>query len=65
MDKNETIRNLLDELNYWGQYAPGGNIADSGEVSAMIENLTEKLSELGVTVSLNGERFVIDEIKEK
>jgi hypothetical protein len=65
MDNNETIRNLLDELNDWGQYAPGGNIADTGEVSSMIDNLKGKLSELGVTVNWNGERFVIEEIKEK
>lgn len=65
MDKNETINNLLDELNDWGQYAPGGKIADTGEVSSMIDNLKGKLAELGVTVTLQGKRFVIDKGKEE
>jgi|APCry4251928276_1046603.scaffolds.fasta_scaffold90181_4 hypothetical protein len=62
---SETIRELLAELNYWGQYAPGGRIADTGEVSTMIDNLRQRLAELGVTVSWNGERFVIEEREEK
>lgn len=65
MDKNETIKMLLEELNNWGQYAPGGQIADTGEVSSMIDNLKEKLAKLGVTVTLQGNHYVVDEIKDK
>jgi hypothetical protein len=65
MDNKETIKELLAELNHWGQYAPGGRIADTGEVRAKIDSLKGKLAALGVTVSWNGERFVIEEREEK
>ena len=55
-EKEEKINELLGRLNYWTSLIQSENVADTGEVRSMIDNLKQQITKLGARIRWDKEK---------